>query len=439
MGETVDLIVENISQLVTLEGPAGPRRGRAMRDVAVIEDGAVAIAAGRVAKCGKRAEVHQAYKARKIIDAEGKVATPGLVDPHTHLPWVGSREDEFAKKIEGATYAEIAKAGGGIRKTTRAVRAASADEIVRATRPRLDRMLACGTTTVEAKSGYGLELAAEKKQLEALRTLAREHPIDIVATNMAAHEIPDELRTDRAEWIRRVTDEIFPALKGLAEFVDVFCEEHVFTIAETRRILEAGKRLGYKLKVHADELEGTGGAELAAELGCTSADHLGKTGKNGVAALARSNTVAVVLPGTTWYLHLPARAPARELIDAGAAVALATDCNPGSCLTESLANILTIACVELRMTPAEALVAATVNAAHAIARGGDRGSLEFGKWADIVLWDAPTWSYLPSHFGVSLVDRVIKRGRLVFERGRPVWRDEAPRTTLTDVTEETAR
>lgn len=438
MGETVDLIVENISQLVTLEGPPGPRRGKALREVAVIPDGAVAVAAGRVAACGPRAEVRKAYKARKTIDAEGKVATPGLVDPHTHLPWVGSREDEFARKLEGATYAEIARGGGGIRKTTRAVRAASTAEIVAATRPRLDRMLACGTTTVEAKSGYGLELAAERRQLEALRTLAREHPIDIVATNMAAHEFPDELREDRGEWVRRITDEILPQLRGLAEFCDVFCEEHVFTIAETRRILEAAKKLGYKLKVHADELEGTGGAELAASVGCTSADHLGKTSASGVAALAKSDTIAVLLPGTTWYLHLPGRAPARQLIDAGAAVALATDCNPGSCLSESLANMLTIACVELRMTPAEALVAATVNSAHAIDRGRDRGSLDFGKWADIVLWDVPSWAYIPSHFGVSLVDRVLKRGRLVWERGRHVWRDEAPRTTLTDETEVTS-
>ncbi len=434
MGETVDLLVENISQLVTLEGPDGPRRGKALREIRVIEDGAIAVAAGRVALCGKRDEVKKTFKARKTIDAEGKVATPGLVDPHTHLPWVGSREDEFARKLEGVTYAEIAREGGGIRKTTRAVRAATKDEIVAATSKRLDRMLACGTTTVEAKSGYGLKLEAERKQLEALRTLARLHPVDIVATNMAAHEIPDELRSDRKEWVRRLTEVILPELRGLSEFCDVFCEEHVFTNEETRAILTRARSLGYKLKLHADELEGTGGAQLACDLRCTSADHLGKTGPDGIKALASSDTVAVVLPGTTWYLHLPARAPARQLIDAGAAVALATDCNPGSCLTESLANILTIACVELRMTPAEALVAATVNAAHAIDRP-DRGSLAFGKWADVVLWDAPSWSYLPSHFGVSLVDRVIKRGRLVFERGRHVWKDEAPRTTLTDTEE----
>ncbi len=432
MGETVDLIVENVRELVTLDGPPGPRRGKAMRDVTASPDGALAIAAGRIAAYGTRAEIRATYKARKTLDAEGRIATPGLVDPHTHLPWVGSREDEFAKKIEGITYAEIAKAGGGIRKTTRAVRAASTDEIAAATRPRLDRMLAHGTTTVEAKSGYGLELAAERRQLEALRRLAGEQPIDIVPTNMAAHEIPDELRHDRAEWVRRLVDEILPELKPLSEFADVFCEDHVFTNDETRRILEAARKLGYKLKVHADELAGTGGAELAVELGCTSADHLGKTGPRGIEALAKGNTIPVLLPGTTWYLHLAARAPARALIDAGAAVALATDCNPGSCLTESLAMVLTLACVELRMTPAEALVAATVNAAHAIDRGKDRGSLGFGKWADVVLWDAPTWSYVPSHFGVSLVDRVIKRGRLVYERGRFVHREEKPRTSLTN-------
>jgi imidazolonepropionase len=432
MGETVDLIIENISELVTLAGPPGPRRGRAMRDVTAIADGALAIAAGRVALAGTRAEVRAAYKARKTIDAEGRVATPGLVDPHTHLPWVGSREDEFARKLEGATYAEIAKGGGGIRKTTRSVRAASTDEIVAATRKRLDRMLACGTTTVEAKSGYGLELEAERRQLEALRRLGLEQPIDIISTNMAAHEIPDELRSNRGAWLAKLTDEILPALKPLSEFCDVFCEEHVFTNAETRTILEAARKLGYKLKVHADELEGTGGAELAADLGCTSADHLGRTSEKGVLALARSKTVAVLLPGTTWYLHLPVRAPARALIDAGAAVALATDCNPGSCLTESQALMLTIGCVELRMTPAEALIATTVNAAHAIDRGHDRGSLEFGKWADVVLWDAPSWGYIPSHFGVSLVDRVVKRGRLVYERGRFLHREAAPRTTLTD-------
>jgi imidazolonepropionase len=433
MGETVDVIIENLSELVTLAGPPGPRRGKALREVATIRDGAVAISAGRVAATGTRAEIRERYKARRTIDGEGKVATPGLVDPHTHLPWVGSREDEFAKKIEGATYAEIAKAGGGILKTTRAVRAASVEEIAQATQKRLDRMLAHGTTTVEAKSGYGLELEAERRQLEALKLAASRTPVDLVATNMAAHEIPLELRNDRGAWVRKLTTEVLPSLKGLAEFVDVFCEEHVFTRDETRAILEEARKLGYKLKVHADELEATGGAELAAALGCTSADHLGRTGPQGILALAKSQTVAVLLPGTTWYLHVPARAPARAMIDAGVAVALATDCNPGSCLTESLQTILTIACVELRMTPAEALVAATVNAAHAIDRGRDRGSLEFGKWGDLVIWDAPSWAYIPSHFGVSLVDKVVKRGRLVYDGGRFLYKDEAaPRTTLTD-------
>lgn len=437
MGETVDVLIENLSELVTLEGPPGPRRGKALREVHVVRDGAVAVSAGRVAAVGPRAEIRQQFKARRTIDGEGKVATPGLVDPHTHLPWVGSREDEFAKKIEGQTYAEIAKAGGGILRTTRAVRAASVEEIAAATGKRLDRMLAHGTTTVEAKSGYGLDLEAERRQLEALALAARRTPLDIVTTNMAAHEIPLELKANRGEWVRKLTSEVLPSLRGLAEFVDVFCEEHVFTRDETRTILEAAKKLGYKLKVHADELEATGGAELAASLGCTSADHLGRTSEAGIKALAASGTVAVLLPGTTWYLHVSARAPARAMVDAGVAIALATDCNPGSCLTESLQTILTLACVELRLTPAEALVAATVNAAHAIDRGRDRGSLEFGKWADVVIWDAPTWGYIPTHFGVSLVDKVVKRGRLVYDKGHFAYRDEtAPRTTLTDAPRE---
>jgi imidazolonepropionase len=416
MAETVDLIVENARELVTLAGPPGPRRGKALRDVGAIEDGAVAVAAGRVAAVGRRSEIRDRYRARATFDAQGKVVLPGFVDPHTHLPWVGSREDEFARKIEGATYAEIAKAGGGILKTTRSVRSASVDEIVAAARARLDRMLAHGTTTAEAKSGYGLDLDAERRQLEAIKKLA-DHPVDLVATNMAAHEVPLEHRANREVWLRKLEDEVFPALRPLAEFVDVFCESHVFTVDETRRLLRKAKALGYRLKVHADELDATGGAELAAAEGCVSADHLARTSESGIRALAKSDTVAVLLPGTTFYLHLAHRAPARALIDAGAAVALATDLNPGSCLTESMPMILTLACVELRMTPAEAISAATVNAAHAVGRT-DRGSLEFGKWADLVVWDVPTWGYIPSHFGVNLVDSVIKRGRVVYRKGR---------------------
>jgi imidazolonepropionase len=409
-----DLVLTDIGQLVTMAGPPGPWRGP-RTDLPVIEDAAVAIHGGRIVAAGARATILGDYTGAKLHSAGGKVVLPGFVDPHTHLPWVGSREREFEQKLAGVTYAEIAKAGGGIRATTRAVRGASVDQVIAAARPRLRRMLAHGTTTAEAKSGYGLDLETERRQLEAVALLAKQQPIDLVTTNLAAHEIPDEWRHDREGWIARLVEEVLPALRPHSEFVDVFCEAHVFTVDESRRILTRARDLGYKLKLHADELEATGGAELAAELGAVSADHLACTSDAGVAALAASDTIAVLLPGTSFYLRLKRHAPARRLLDAGVAVALATDCNPGSSLTESMPMILTLACLNLGMSPAEALVGATINAAHAIARGHDRGSVEPGKRADLVVWDAPSWRYLPSHFGVSLVESVIVGGHLVIE------------------------
>lgn len=417
MSASGSCLLVDIRELVTMAGPPGPRRGP-LADLEAIADGAVAVVEGRIAGTGRRQDLERepAFRPLPRVSAGGGVVLPGFVDPHTHLPWIGSREREFEQKVQGVPYAEIARQGGGIRATTRAVRQASTDDLVAAARPRLDRMLEHGTTTAEAKSGYGLELEAERRQLEAVRRLDAEHPIDLIATNLAAHEIPDERRADRGRWVDELTEELLPALRPLAEFCDVFCEDHVFTVAESRKILERARQLGYRLKVHADELVPLGGAELAAELGATSADHLACTGEAGIEALAASETVAVLLPGTSFYLNLPARAPARRLLERGVPVALATDCNPGSSLTESMPMILTIACVQLRMTPAEALVAATINAAHAVARGHDRGSLEPGKLADLVVWDAPSWRYVPSHFGVSLARSVWKAGRVVWER-----------------------
>jgi imidazolonepropionase len=413
--EHVDLLVTNIGQLVTLQGPPGPRCG-AISDLPAIAGGAVAIRGERIVAVGSQESIVGGYTAETVVSAAGRVVLPGFVDPHTHLPWVGSREKEFAMRLAGATYAEIAKTGGGIRSTTRSVRQASLEQIVAAARPRLDRMLACGTTTAEAKSGYGLELEAERRQLQAIKALNAEHSIDLIATNLAAHEIPDEWRDDRDGWIRTLTESVLPELRELSEFCDVFCEEHVFTVEESRTILSRAKELGYGIKMHADEIEATGGAELAAELGAVSADHLARTGDAGIAALAKSGTVAVLLPGTSFYLRLAAHAPARKMIEAGVPVALATDLNPGSCLTESMPMILTLACLQLGMTPAEAIVAGTINAAYAVGRGDDRGSLEVGKRADLVVWDVPNWEYLPTHFGVSLVESVIKDGRVVYRR-----------------------
>lgn len=414
MGQ-VDLLITDIAQLVTLAGGAGPQRGP-LEELPCVEDAALAVAEGRIVALGPRAEVCAQVTPRETLSAQGGVVLPGFVDPHTHLPWIGSREREFEQRLRGASYAEIAQAGGGIRATTRAVRAASRDELVAAALPRLDRMLACGTTTVEAKSGYGLELEAERRQLEAIQELNARHPLDLIATNLAAHEIPDERRDDRAGWVETLCQEILPELRPLSEFCDVFCEDHVFTVDESRTILGRARELGYGIKLHADELVPTGGAELAVELGAVSADHLACTGEAGIAALAQSDTVAVLLPGTSFYLRKQDHAPARRMLEAGVAVALATDANPGSCLSESMSMILTLACLQLGMTPAEAIRAATINAAHAVGRGADRGSLEVGKRADLVVWDIPSWRYLPTHFGVSLVRTVIKDGRLVHPR-----------------------
>ncbi|RMG13367.1 MAG: imidazolonepropionase [Planctomycetota bacterium] len=418
MSAPADLLLTDIAELVPLAGPPAPWRGP-RRTLECISDAAVAVRDGRIVAVGPRADVEASVRAARTVSAGGGVVLPGFVDPHTHLPWVGSREAEFLLRLEGKSYADIARAGGGIRATTRAVRAATTAQLVAAARPRLDRMLAHGTTTAEAKSGYGLELEAERRQLEAIRVLDEQHPVDLVATNLAAHEIPDEWRQDRAGWVETLVETILPQLAGLAEFCDVFCEEHVFGVEESRRILTRARELGYRLKLHADELVATGGAELAAELGAVSADHLAKTGPAGIAALAEAGVVAVLLPGTSFYLRHREHAPARAMLEAGVPVALATDLNPGSCLTESMPMILTLACLQLELTPAEAIVAATINAAHAIGRGHDRGSLEVGKLADLVVWDVPTWSYLPTHFGVSLVRTVFKRGEVVYPRGLP--------------------
>lgn len=414
----VDLLLTEIGQLVPLAPPASVPRGApwrgALSELDAISGAALAVHEGRVVDLGPQAEVAARVRPRAQASARGGLVLPGFVDPHTHLPWLGSREDEFELRLAGKTYAEIAQQGGGIRATTRAVRGASVDQLVAAALPRLNRMLACGTTTAEAKSGYGLALAAERTQLQAIRALDAAHPIELVATNLAAHEIPDEHRADRGRWLDLLCEELLPELRELAEFCDVFCEDHVFTTDESRRILSRARDLGYGLKLHADEIVPTGGAELAVELGAVSADHLACTGPAGIEALSQSDTVAVLLPGTSFYLRKAEHAPGRAMIDAGVAVALASDLNPGSCLTESLPMILTLACLQCGLTPAEALRGTTLNAACAIGRGSELGSLEVGKRADFVIWDAPSWRYLPTHFGVSLVREVYKGGRRVY-------------------------
>lgn len=349
------------------------------------------------------------------LDGRGGTLIPGFVDPHTHLPWAGTREEEFAARLAGKTYQEIAAAGGGILSTVNATRRASEEELAANVRRRMDQMLAWGTTTAEAKSGYGLSLDGELKQLRAIRRASEGHPVDLVPTLMAAHEIPPEHRQDRDRYLDLICEEIVPATAeaGLARFCDVFCEEGVFTPQESRRVLETGVRHGLAPRLHADEFVDSGGAELAAELGALSADHLIAVSPGGIEALARSGVTAVLLPGTSFFLMKHKYAPARRLVEAGVPVALATDCNPGSSHTESMPMVVVLAVFELGLTIEESLTAATLNSACCLGLGAEIGSVENGKRADLVLLDAPNLLHLVYHYGINPVSAVVKGGRIV--------------------------
>ncbi|MCS6844981.1 MAG: imidazolonepropionase [Caldilineales bacterium] len=426
-----DLLIVNAAQLLTCASPGGPKRGAALADLGLIEDGAVACLEGRIVAVGRTAEVLAALddpSAAHTVDATGKVVLPGFVDPHTHLVWAGDRADEFEQRIAGATYMQIMQAGGGIMRTVRATRAASLDELVAQTLPRLDAMLAHGTTTAEVKTGYGLDLDTELKMLDAIRLLDEEHPIDLVPTFMAAHAVPTEFRGRTDAYVDLVVNEMLPAVADLryrvetpqgeyyvraADFCDVFCEPGVFDLDQSRRILEAAKALGMGLKIHADEFEPIGGAMLAVALGAVSADHLVRTTDEQLAALAASPTIAVSLPGTPFGLGHHEYTRARRLIELGGALALATDLNPGTCWCESMQFIIALACRYLRLTPAEAINAATINAAHALGLGQYIGSLEVGKQADLLVLEVPDYRHLGYRFGGNLVETVIKRGQVV--------------------------
>lgn len=417
------LFIRHAAELVTLAGTSNaPVRGRRMGELNVIEGGSVWIEGDTIRDVGHDEEVacRQAAKLAMAeeIDARGKLVTPGLVDAHTHVVYAGERAAEFERRLRGASYMEILKSGGGILNTMRATRAATEEALVAETLPRLDRFLIYGVTTIEAKSGYGLSISDELKQLRAIRRLQALHPVELVPTFMGAHAVPPEDQDDPERYVRRVIEEMIPAVAaaGLAEFVDVFCERGVFTLEQSERILRAGQAYGFKAKVHADEIEPYGGTALAAGLGAVSADHLLQARDEDLAALASAGTVAVLLPGTAFFLMTPA-ANGRKMIDMGLAVALATDSNPGSSPTESMPLMMNLACLTMGMTPAEALTAATINAAHAIGRGRLIGSLEVGKQADLVIFDVPDHVALQYHYGVNHVHTVIKRGRVVVKGG----------------------
>ncbi len=408
-------VLRNAAQLV-LVARDGQRckRGSAMQELPVIDDGAILLSEDRVAWVGRTADLPNVPADVEVIDASGKTVLPGLIDSHTHLIFAGSREDEFEARLRGLTYQAIAARGGGINASVRRVRQSSKHELKQLARTRLQRLLHFGVTTVEVKSGYGLTPADERKCLEGIAELNAEGPVELVPTFLGAHAVPPEFRDNRDGYIRLLVDEMLPEIaRGrLAEFCDVLCETGVFSLDESERILGRARDLGFRLKLHADELTPLGGAELAARLGAVSADHLLCITEAGIDALAASRTVATLLPGTAFFLGM-ACAPARRLIERGVAVALASDCNPGTCPTENLPLIGAMACTQMKMLPAEVVTALTLNAAAALGRADRLGSIEVGKQADLIICNVPDYRHLFYHFGVNHVERVIKRGRLV--------------------------
>lgn len=417
---TDTLAVINCSQLVTLAGPRRPRAGAELRELSIIEDGALLVRGGRIEKVGGRAEVETHVGAGcEVVDAGGRVVLPGFVDAHAHPVFAGNRADEFEKRAEGLTYQEIAAAGGGILSTVRRTRAASEDELLASALAREGWFLRTGTTTVEAKSGYGLTVEDELKMLRVVGRLNREGKIAYVPTFLGAHEMPEEFRARREAYVELVTGEMLPrvAAEGLAEFCDVFCEERVFTVEESRRVLASARAHGLGLRVHADQLSPSGGALLAAEVGAKTADHLEHIDARGVAALKSAGVQPVLLPGSVYALGSSRYPAARAMIEAGLAVVLATDFNPGSSPTPSMTMILSLASTHMKMTPAEALTAATINAAYSLGRGDRVGSLEEGKRADFVIHDCADYRELAYFFGVEHARAVFVAGREVYRRG----------------------
>lgn len=418
INQKADLIVKNASELLTLSSSFQEVSG-----LGIIRNGALAVRGDKILWVGESRqlsdEVSLASEAREI-DATGKVVMPGLIDSHTHIIFAGSRENEFEQRLQGLSYLEIAERGGGILSTVEATRKASFEELFLLGKKRLNRMLSEGVTTIEAKSGYGLSLRDESKILEVMKALNENHPIDIVPTFLGAHTVPKEFREDRKRYIDIVIEEMIPAFaeQGLVEFCDVFCEEKAFTLEESRKILETGKKYGLKPKIHADQLSSGGGAELAAEVGAYSADHLEYVSPNGIERMAGKGVTAILLPGASFFLSMKKLPPAREMIEKGVTIALATDLNPGSSMTESLPLIMTMGCTMFRMLPKEVIQAATIHAAKSMARQNEMGSLEVGKQADVAIFDIPNYGYLPYHFGVNHVEIVIKKGKVVYQKSK---------------------
>jgi imidazolonepropionase len=412
------LAVLHASQLVTLSGPKRPRVGTELSELAIIRDGGMLIRDGQIEKVGPSDEIEKNVGDANILDAHGRVVMPGFVDAHTHLVFAGNRLDDFERRARGETYQQIAKAGGGIWSTVEKTRAASEGDLLAQAKKRANWFLSCGTTTAEAKSGYGLTVEDELKILRVLRQLKEEVRLEIVPTFLGAHAVPRELSPD--EYLDVVVTEMLPRVtaENLAEFCDVFCERGYFDIDQSRKILSAAKKLGLNLRAHVDQLTNSGGAKLMAELGATAADHLEQTDEQGIAALKKANVQPVLLPGSVYALGSSRYPRAREMIEAGLAVVLATDFNPGSSPTPSMPMILSLACTQMKMSPAEAITASTVNAAYSINRGDRIGSLEPAKLGNFVIFDCEDYRELAYWFGMPQTLAVYIRGECVLNNSR---------------------
>jgi len=418
------LLITGASQLLTLRG-RGPRRHAALANLGIVKDGALLVLDGRLVAVGTRAKIEalpEAAAAEKL-DLRGRVVLPGFVDSHTHLIHAASRAEEYELKIAGATYEEIARKGGGILNSVKKLRAATSEALKQRARRALTQFAAYGTTTIEAKSGYGLDVASELKILRLHKELAAEQPLDIVSTLLGAHVVPAQYRGSSSgvkRYLALLTEKLIPevAEEKLAEFCDVFCDRGAFTREQAKQILQAARRHGLTPRVHAEQLTRTGAAQLGVQLGAASCDHLEQVNSSDIAALANSRTVATLLPGCDFHLGLKNYAPARKLIDAGAIVALATDYNPGTSPTLSMPMILSLACSQLRMTPAEAITAATINAAHALRRDDRIGSLGVGKFADLAVFEVADYREIPYYFGVNTCSMTIKRGVVVYDANK---------------------
>lgn len=416
-------IIKNASQLVTCSGFKA-KQGKEMSDLHIIDDGAVVVEEGIIKVVGKTGDVLNGIDDADlniaefdIIDAAGKAVLPGFVDSHTHFVFSGYRADEFSWRLRGDSYMEIMKRGGGILNTVKATRAANKEELIKTGLKRLDSMVSFGVTTVEGKSGYGLDHSTEIKQLEVMEELNRDHPVDIVGTFLGAHAVPEDYKGREDAYIDYMINTVIPEVtdRNLAQFCDIFCEKNVFSVEQSRRLLLKAKENGLKIKIHADEIVQLGGAELAAEIGAVSADHLLQASYKGITDMAQAGVVATLLPGTAFSLKEP-YARGRYMIDKNCAVALATDLNPGSCFTESIPLIFALATLYMNISIEEAITALTINGAAAIDRADTTGSLDVGKIGDVIILEYPSYKFIPYHIGVSTVEKVIKMGKLIFDR-----------------------